>query len=140
MDGRKDRRSREMSDDDLLQEVAEAAAENPDVDPGEVLEALGVEDLATQRRVRRAFEANRDELIDQVRPQTSQPLPLAQMMLPWVRLNLVAASTAVRFQSAMLEAWSRSPPVAMALQQETRTARIWSEFPERMRNYRATRD
>jgi hypothetical protein len=131
MDKRQDNRSREMSDDDLLQEVAAAAAENPEVEAGEVLEALGVDDLATQRRVRRAFEANRDELVDQVRAQPSQPMPLAQMMLPWVRLNLTAASVAVRFQSAMLEAWSRSPPVAMVLQQDAPSPRGWSEMPGR---------
>jgi hypothetical protein len=38
MDKRQDNRSREMSDDDLLQVVAAAAAENPEVEAGEVLE------------------------------------------------------------------------------------------------------
>lgn len=51
-------------DTGLLDKLAEGMLDSPQAEPGEMLEGMGVESLATQRRVRRRFEAEREQLMN----------------------------------------------------------------------------
>lgn len=59
-------------DSKLLRRVAEVVLVHPKKNAGEALESLGVDDLATHRRIRRAFEAKREKLLTAARSSAGQ--------------------------------------------------------------------
>lgn len=130
----------------LLKKVAEVILGHPEMNGGEALESLGVDDLVTQRRIRRAFEAKREHLLtvarlraDQIGNQDRAPRAVA-LGAPKGRAISSSASTEkkgsavpspARGSSGMAISWVRTgfEAYASAIRAQSAVVRAWTWFP-----------